>query len=239
MSCVHWKELLVEQLYEELERDKALALEHHLADCAECRHELEQLRQARSLLSEAKPEVPTLPRVVMLRQPTFHRPWMAFAAGFILCALLIGGGIATGVALGPKLGGSQSTTATVLEPLPQDAGNAQAPQVIDGTPVRNDFVSRDELNKALANYGARFDERLQTKGNEILTRVGQQPPEMLLTQDELNDALSIFDRQLENRRRGQIELLVDQLVQTEARLKAQEDALRILVLSGQPGVRPE
>ncbi len=237
MSDAKWKELLVAKLYGELDPDQESALDEHLAECAETRHELEQLRQARSLLSEAKPDVPALPRVVMLRQPAFRRPWMAFAAGFILCALLIGGGIATGVALGPKLGGEQ-TTATALPPLSQPGG-PQGSQVIEGTPVRNDFVSRDELNQALANYGARFDERLQSKSNEILTRVGQQPPEMLLTQDELNDALSMFDRQLENRRRGQIELLVDQLVQTEARLKATEDAMRILVLSGQPGVRPE
>src|SRR5947209_3679535 len=58
MKHEHFKELLSLSLLGELEADQQVQLDQHLAECGECRTELEQLQRVNALVEQSKPSAP-------------------------------------------------------------------------------------------------------------------------------------------------------------------------------------
>ena len=75
MNCGRCRELLPEAIGEELRPQQAEELQRHLADCADCRRELELLGRTASVLKSAWPEEP-IPETL-----TFGLPGRAAVAG--------------------------------------------------------------------------------------------------------------------------------------------------------------
>lgn len=95
MSCERNKELLVGLLYDELTVEEREQVSEHLASCTRCSGALDRLAEARDLLRESQPGVPSAPRVLVLSPPP--RRWaLRVAAGFFVTALLLGAGTAAG-----------------------------------------------------------------------------------------------------------------------------------------------
>jgi hypothetical protein len=86
-------------LYGEIGAEDDAALTAHLKACARCRETLDDFRRVRTLLREDEPEVPRVPRVVVLRD-RFRFKTAALAASLFGAAALAGVGAGAGYALG-------------------------------------------------------------------------------------------------------------------------------------------
>ena len=124
MSCTMWNDSLTERLYDEIGAEDDAALAAHLATCASCRETLDEFRRLRTALREDEPDMPRVPRVVVLRDRSRFRPAL-LAASLLGAAVLAGAGAGAGYALGQ--------------------GHAPAPAVVVAAPLPAPGVSTEEL----------------------------------------------------------------------------------------------
>ncbi len=142
MSCKHWKNDWVAQLYGELEPAQERELVRHLEICAACRETLDGLETSRQLLQDGTPHIPAPPRVVVLQPRWSWSPIRSFAAG-VACAILVFG---LGLFAGPWLldDGAQPVRVTAIEPV-----RTVEPEAVPGTDetlqdLQNDFFAMNE-----------------------------------------------------------------------------------------------
>ena len=113
MDCTQYHELLIERLYDEMEPDRSLRLNAHLAECEDCREVLDRLDRTRHVLSETPLDAPRVtPSVIVARPPLRLRPWMAFAAGLLIATALV----ATGVAIGMNVQDAGAGPMAAIDP---------------------------------------------------------------------------------------------------------------------------
>ncbi len=94
MNCRSWSETLIATIYDDCSSEEAHEFAVHVADCAQCRETVEQLRSTRDLLREHAPEILEPRPLLVLGTNTrrWHPAW-AFAAGLGAAAVLFGAGI--------------------------------------------------------------------------------------------------------------------------------------------------
>lgn len=208
MSCKSWKEALVGRLFEELTPEEERRLSDHLDGCEACRVDLDKLSDARRLLREAEPEIPSTPRVVMLT-PRPARSWLAFAAGFACAALLLGAGLAGGWYLAAGSLQTDGPGEIALAP-----GPLTDPRVIEALQEQVDDNQR----------------RIQTLFADRPQSVNSQLPKVrYVTQQELDTGLQDFGREVERRRAQDLGLLLQEIGQTQ-------ETLRFVVLANDPRI---
>lgn len=156
----HLAEIISALLDGELEVPEAAAAEQHLADCAACRIEYEEVRAGREAvrsLPEREPAAPLIPGSTVGRRPRWA--WASAAAvGLVLgSGLLIGPG-EPGVAFDTAALAGQHTAALT----PSGAADPDAPSTVTGGSSL-DPGARGRLPEAVAGY-ARRDARLTPGG---------------------------------------------------------------------------
>jgi hypothetical protein len=218
MSCERFKEALVARLYDELAPHENERLSRHLESCDTCRRDLDELRDARQLLGQAEPSIPTAPRVVVLAPRPAVPRWMGFAAGFVCAALLSAAGLLVGWQLAP---GTQA--------LPVEVATAPSDQP---APVEARPASYDEV-EALRR---RIDE--QDRQLQALTTLPE--PQSLLTRQEFEGSLARFQTDLDRRQANQMQFVLEEILGVEARNRARigetQEALQYVVLANDPRV---
>ena len=227
MSSDKWQELLIGHLYEELDAAEEREVRERLAASAELRADLERLRQTRSVLDEARPAVPpSRSRVMVLSPPPLRRPLMAFAAGFACAAVLLVLGVTAGWGIATR-----ATAQPSFEPIPV-ADNAIAER--NARPVTS-----DELHDALSDYQGRLD-RVNQENQELRQLLEQQTGRPVLTRDQLDSELTQFVRTLDARRASDLNYILSELadmqVRTDTRIGRTQEALRYVMLSGDPSL---
>ncbi len=222
-----WQELLIGHLYGELDADEERRLREGLAASAELRAELERLREARRVLGEARPAVPSSPsRVVVFSTPPLRRPLLAFAAGFACAAVLLAVGATAGWSFATRTG-----TATPLRAVP----------VADSSIAEHNArpVTEAELHDALSAYQGRLD-RVNQENQELRQLLEQQTGRPVLTRDQFDSELLQFVRTLDARRASDLNYILGELadmqVRTDTRIGRTQEALRYVMLSGDPSL---
>lgn len=218
MSCERWREALVARLYDELPPHENERLTRHLESCDTCRRDLDELSEARRLLGQAEPAVPTAPRVVILAPRSVVPKWMGFAAGFVCAALLGTAGLLIGWKLAP---GSVTPSVEVA------TESTSAPAPIEIQPA-----SYEEL-QALKRRVEEQDRQLQ-----ILTTLPA--PQSILTRQEFEGSLARLQTDLDRRQADQMEFVLEEILGVEARNSARigetQEALQYVMLANDPRV---
>lgn len=156
MDCTQYHDLLIEKIYDEIEPDRALRLEAHLVECADCRDVLERLDRTRHFLRDTPLDAPRVtPSVIVARPPQRLRPWMAFAAGLAIATALVATGVAIGMNVQDAGAGPIASNGFVSDPADSGAGAASplAPA---------DYVTDAELRDSLDRYQRALDRRLDS-----------------------------------------------------------------------------
>ena len=155
MSCEHWNNDWIAQLYDELEPDEERRLESHLEGCADCRATLAGLRSSRELLREGTPHVPATPRVVVLQSRWSWPSFRAFAAGMACASLVFG----LGLFAGPGLLGRADGPSETIDALQNDLlAMTERVHELEG----NREITPAQLREELDNLERRLNrERLQ------------------------------------------------------------------------------
>jgi len=92
MQCKEWNDEWVSHLYGELDAAETARLEQHLLSCLSCKEQLAGLQLSREWIQQGEPDLPAVPRVVVLKpRPTWSTAW-SFAAGAACALLLFGSG---------------------------------------------------------------------------------------------------------------------------------------------------
>lgn len=213
MSCKHWNNEWVAQLYDELESNEERRLVAHLESCAECRETLAGLRSSRELLQEAAPPIPATPRVVV-RQSRW--PWpsvRAFAAG-VACATLV---FSLGLFAGSGMLGRGETTARDVAQVPVTEAVLDAPL--------------DEKLEALESDLFAMAQRVdQLEGDREIVSVA------------LREELDNLERRLNRERVQDLKQVVDSFtaaaVRTGSWMDQTDDRLTLLALRQDPRLQP-
>lgn len=79
MRCYDLEPVLAGWLYREISPAEEETLKRHLERCESCRGQIERLERVRTLLREARPDVPAAPRILLLR-PRRAPVWAVAAA---------------------------------------------------------------------------------------------------------------------------------------------------------------
>jgi hypothetical protein len=223
MACENYREFLVGSLYDELEPQERETLASHLETCDSCRRELQDLESARGALRLANPEVPATSRVVVLSPKPRRSTWLwSFAAGFASAAVVLGVGIAIGMQMlpSPGAGGEEGVIPYAQAGLP------------------GDYVTRTELQQALAARDASLDERFRTSGDQwrgtLLADLGREPS----FQAYIDDRLGRFETTLDERRRSDLSFVMSEIAQSEIRagyaIDEAQQTLRYVALANHP-----
>jgi hypothetical protein len=216
MSCTNWNESLTGRLYGEIDADADAALTEHLATCAPCRQTLDEFQRVRTVLRENEPEIPRVPRVLVLRDRARFRPAL-MAASLLGAAVLAGAGAGAGYALGSarQSGGSQAIAAPA----------AAAPGVATA-----EFIRR-EVDRRLAE---------RESSAPIPTAAKPQIPagERPLTTAEFRAELAKLERRMNGARAADLDYALDQIAASEfrtgARLGNTNQALKTVALASNP-----
>jgi hypothetical protein len=215
MSCERWQEAILGRLYAELEPEEDRALTSHLEACGACVASLEDLRRVRVSLRENEPEVPRLPRVMVLRDAPRLRPAL-LAASLATAALLAGAGAGAGYALG-----RQGTRAEKTVPI---VGSSSAATLDPATEalIRQEVASRLDALRASAQPDA-----------AAAIPAG-------VTKDEFQTALTKLERRMETNRAADFGYMMGEIeaseVRTGARIGQTNQALRYVALASNPNV---
>jgi len=222
MFCQGYEERALEMLYGELDPLDQQRFESHLGACESCRAELQALHRTRAVLQDAAPDVPVAPRVVILSAPRQRPPTWAIAAGVAGFGLLAGMALswswqarATATSLAADLAARQSQTIETAAATP-----ASMEAIIDQR-------VRDQVERYLAAHqGVQTPKAIDA--NEFLTA------------SDVDARLTRFDRKLDRERANDLQYLLDQLANVEARTTARfgetEQALRYVALASDPRV---
>lgn len=213
MECKEWKEMMVAELYGELNPgDKAL-LDRHLSGCDHCRRELDELEAGRQILQEAEPLVPAAPRVVVLPSPaTRIRSWWSFAAGFAAASLLLAAGLVTGWTMAGNTFGDRPAS----------------PQAINTDLLPAGLVYQEDLDAALRSN------REQLHGGFA------EPLPDTLSRQYLDNRLTTLASNMDQRRRDDLQFLLEQILASEMRsgvaIDETQKAVRYLAVANNPGM---
>lgn len=114
MQCKEWNDEWVSHLYGELDATESARLERHLLSCGSCKEQLEGLQLSREWIQQGEPDLPAVPRVVVLKpRPAWSAAW-SFAAGAACALLLFGSGFM--IAANRTLPVSSETQQAELQP---------------------------------------------------------------------------------------------------------------------------
>jgi anti-sigma factor RsiW len=218
MSCERWKESLVARLYDELAPHENERLSRHLESCEGCRRDLDELSEARGLLGQAEPVVPTTPRVVVLAPRPAVPRWMGFAAGFVCAALLGGAGLLVGWQL-----------AAVTDELPVEVATETTtmPAPIEAQPATyEDFLA--------------LQRRIDEQDRQLRALTSTPTPQAVLTRQEFEGGLAQLQTDFDRRQADQMQFVLEELLGVEARNSARigetQEALKYVVLANDPRV---
>jgi hypothetical protein len=223
MFCHGYEERAIEMLYGELDPLDEQRFEAHVAGCEACRRELEELGRVRTALQSAAPDVPVAPRVVILSAPPRRLPTWALAAG------VAGIGLLAGLALSWSWQ-ARATAATLAADLATHRPDASA--TAPALPASIEGIIDQRVRDQVASYLAAHQTNVQTPkvidANEFLTAA------------DFDARLTRFDRKLDRERASDLQYLLDQLANIEARTTARfgetEQALRYVALASDPRV---
>jgi hypothetical protein len=222
MPCKQWNEEWVAHLYDELEADEADRLSKHLAGCGECRHRMAELSASREFMQSCSPQVPATPRVVILRPRSFFQPLWAYAAGAACALLLFSVGLFAGYQFpGIGGGGPDELRAVAQQPsdtvIPTAAGGAD--EALQG---QLDLIMRrlNDLEQASSS---------PTRGAQ---------PDIYLTQQQFQDAMTNYSRTSDTRHARDFEFLLKEITATELRtgtyIDETRDELRWVAMRNDP-----
>jgi len=210
MPCKQWNEQWVAHLYEELEAGEEGRLIEHLAGCGECRQRMAELSASRDFMQSCSPQVPATPRVVILRPRSFFQPLWAYAAGAACALLLFSIGLFAGYQL-PGIGGGGPDGLTAVAQQPSDAvipiAAGGADQALQG---QLDLIMR------------RLNDLEQTTSRPA----GGTSPEIYLTQQQFQDAMTNYSRTYDTRQARDFEFLLKEITATELRTGTYIDETR-------------
>ena len=224
MSCTTWNDSLTERLYDEIGAEDDAALAAHLATCASCRERLDEFRRLRTALREDEPDMPRVPRVVVLRDRSRFRPAL-LAASLLGAAVLAGAGAGAGYALGQ--GHAPAPAVVVAAPLP-------APGVSTEELVRREVDRRIAALKESQTIAAASKPRDTSQGP-----IGVRP----VSSPELRAEFAKFERRLNGARAADLDYILDQIAASEVRIGARlgqtNQALRSVALASNPYVNEQ
>jgi len=219
MTCDGWKELWVENLYEEIPPADETRLAAHLLECPACREEVDSLAGIRALLRDAAPTVPATPRVVVLGRSAHRIPGWALAAG------LAGFGLLAGLAL--SWAWQARSTATQLA---QSLAAREQPK-----PAPTAVASADEIDRRVQEGIERYLAARAPTGTVGSVPVGDSAA---LTRDDLNALFERHDRKLHRERASDLRYVLDEIegmeARTSARLGETQQAIRYVALASDP-----
>ena len=215
MSCTTWNESVTGRLYGEIGAEDDATLTAHLATCASCREALDAFQRVRTLLREDEPDMPRVPRVVVLRDRSGFRP-TAWAASLLGAAVLAGAGAGAGYALG--------------------SGHAPAPAAVaaarPAVGVSTEELVRREVDRRIA---ALQDPRMTAAVPTSLRTSPGANGERPINAPELRAELAKFERRLSGARAADLDYVLDQIAASEVRVGARlgqtNQALRSVVLA--------
>jgi hypothetical protein len=212
MACESFRERLVDLLYDEMGSSERAAIEAHVAECRECRGEMERLAEARSLLAGAAGAVPPAPRVVVLEPSLARRPWVGIAAGAFLAGALASAGFFAGMRAGAEGAGRQGSPAQAVSPAAPDVEALQAS----------------------------FERRLEEQRRELRSLIEEKQQAPVVTRGELAAAVDKLERKVDGWRSNDVGYLLGQLAAVDKRQSTQigqtQEALRYVALSRDPRV---
>jgi len=221
MSCTKWNDSLTGRLYGEIGAEDDAALTAHLATCERCSETLDEFRRVRTLLREDEPDMPRIPRVLVLRDRSRFRPAL-LAASLLGAAVLAGAGVGAGYAVG--LG-------HVPAPAAVAAATPVAPDVSTEELVRREVDRRIAALKESQTIAAASNPRDASQGP-----IGVRP----VSSPELRAEFAKFERRLNGARAADLDYILDQIAASEVRIGARlgqtNQALRSVALASNPYV---
>ena len=213
MSCKEWNEQWVARLYGELDAGEERRFEEHVARCASCAAELEELERARELLRGGTPAVPPAPRAVVLRSSAWRHPAWGFAAGLAAALVVFAAGVWAGVT-------------TLGRPSTLDAGVQQAHAAAE-----QDQAERAALEQRVVTLEAELV-RLAASG-EVRTALPASAESCASRED-----LAKLEEQVRYDRLSDYEYLVGEMQSIERRAAGWVDetreAVRLVALTSDP-----
>ena len=202
MSCPSWKESLAGRLYG-----------------GACRATLEGFERVRVLMRDDEPEIPRVPRVIVLRERARFRPAL-LAASMLGAAVLAGTGVGLFAA---RAGATEPRSAAIA------SNNAAEPAVSTEEAVRR------EVDRRLAAWEASHV-RSATAEDAGLTASTKGDP--LVSASSLRAELGKFERRLNGARASDLDYMLGQIAASEdrvgSRLGKTNDALRTVALASNP-----
>jgi hypothetical protein len=228
MDCRTFRESLVGRVYGENAPRDDEALDLHVASCDSCRDQLEALGRVRAVLRADEPEVPLIPRVVVLGGRSRLRPAVLAASilgAAILAGAAAGGGYAIGRGAGRVAGPADGAAASPAEATP-------ASQRLD--PATENAI-RDEVARRVGALAANLkqgDRRPVTPESTSEVRP--------VTAAELDAAMTRLERKVGGARAADLDYVLTQLaaseVRTGRRIGQTNEALRYVALASNPNV---
>lgn len=224
MSCTTWHDSLTSRLYGEIGKEDDVALSAHLESCVSCRETLDEFQRVRTLLREDEPDMPLVPRVVVLYDRSRFRPAL-LAASLLGTAILAGAGAGAGYALG-------------LGHAPAPAAHLAATPVTAG--VSTEELVRREVERRMA---ALQESRMNAASSESSGKVPTASPERAVNASELRAEFAKLERRLNGAREADLDYVLDQIAASEfrigTRLGKTNQALRSVALANTPYVKEQ
>jgi hypothetical protein len=216
MSCERFQQSIVGRLYEENSPDEDVALDAHLSVCSSCAADLASLARVRGEIRDNEPEMPRVPRVVVLGARPRFQPAL-LAASLLGAALLAGGAAGSGYAL-------------LKRPVPAGVGSAARVPTLD--PATDALIAK-EVDRRVALLAARH-EAPAGPGAAALTPGGA------VTKAELDAALQRLERRVNGARAADLDYMMSQVTASEVRsgqrIGQTNQALRYVALASNPRV---
>jgi len=216
MACMEWKERLVARLYDDLDDEESGSLSRHLAVCADCAREIDDLARTRDVLRSSAPRVPAAPRVVLLTPAPSRLSFLGIAASLAAVGLLSG------------IAAAWSWQARETVERMASTRSAGAAPVVQA-------VSRDEMEKWFETRLARLQAESDVRNPLARVHGPSDPP---LTKPEVLDLLTRMERKIDRGRVADINYLLGEMAAAEARTGLRfgetQNALRLLALASDP-----
>jgi len=221
MACHEFHERIIGRLYGEIADEAHAALDAHLAGCAACRTDLDELSRVRDAVRECEPPVPIAPRLVVLRERPTVRPAL-LAASILGAALVAGASAGGGYALLRNHGNGGAVAppvATGVARTPVAQGPSATTASLPSTTASTDAPGRESASAA---------------------RQAATPAARPLTREEIDAALARFERRVDAGRATDLRYMMTQLAASEVRsgqrIGQTNEALRYVALASNPGM---
>jgi hypothetical protein len=216
MSCERYQQTIVGRLYEENTPQEDAALDAHLTGCSACASDLASLARVRGAIRDNEPELPRVPRVVVLGTRPRFQPAL-LAASLLGAALLAGGAAGGGYAL-------------LKRPAPAPATASAPMPALD--PASEALIAK-EVDRRVALLAARH-EAPAGPGAPVETSGGA------VTKAELEAALGRLERKVNGARAADLDYMMSQVTASEVRsgqrIGQTNQALRYVALASNPRV---